>query len=270
MSTACTTGAHSIGDAMRFIQHGDAQVMLAGGAEACIHPLAIAGFERSKSLCVDSNAHPEMASRPFDTSRSGFVMSEGAGVMVLEEAEHALARGAEIYAELVGYAATCDAWHVTQPEPSGGGAYRSMKRALEVAGVKPGEVSWVNAHATGTRLGDKAEVKAISRLVLDDSGGDTGARGERVCVSSTKGATGHLLGAAGAVEACFSVLAIRDGIVPGTLNLEDLDLDVDIDGDGGLDFVRGAARERDVDVVLTNSFGFGGTNATLCFRRWRG
>lgn len=259
-STACTTGAHSIGDAARFIQFGDADVMLAGGAEACVHPLAITGFERSRSLCVDRNDNPGQASRPFDSSRAGFVMGEGAGVMVLEEREHALARRARVYAELVGYGATCDAYHVTQPLADGDGAYRSMRRALQVAGLKPRDVDYVNAHATSTPLGDVAEARALQTLMLGSDGGvDSEAD---VCVSSTKGATGHLLGAAGAVEACFAVLAIRDRKVPPTVNLLDVDNEMPT-----FDFVKGDAREKKVDVVLTNSFGFGGTNATLCFRR---
>ncbi|KAL9638400.1 MAG: hypothetical protein Q9164_001578 [Protoblastenia rupestris] len=262
-TTACTTGAHSLGDAMRFISHGDAHLMLAGGAESCIHPLAFVGFERSRSLTTTSNDHPASSSRPFDTARSGFVIGEGAAVLVLEELQHALARNASIYAEMAGYGASSDAYHLTAPPPDGNGAVRAMKLALKHAGIPPSNVDYINAHATSTPLGDLAENRAIRTLMLGENGK---GRVEDVNVSSTKGAIGHLLGAAGAVEAVFSVLAIRDGVLPPTLNLNN------VDREGGFEcnYVPLEKQERRVDVVLSNSFGFGGTNASLCFRRFEG
>ncbi|MCJ1248019.1 Mitochondrial beta-keto-acyl synthase [Trapelia coarctata] len=264
VSTACTTGAHSIGDAARFIAFGDADVMVAGGAESCIHPLAITGFERSKSLTTSSNTTPESASRPFNRDRDGFVMGEGAGVMVLEELNHALARRAPIYAHLPSYATTSDAHHLTHPPPSGHGACRSMRRCLQTAQIPPSRVSYINAHATSTTLGDSAENAAIKSLMMGEGGLEKGREGD-VCVSSVKGALGHLLGGAGAVEAVVGVLAIRDNIIPPTLNLTDLDT-----SEFRFNYVPLTAQERNVDVVLTNSFGFGGTNATLCFTRFEG
>ena len=207
VSTACTTGAHAIGDAARFIMAGDAEVMVAGGAESCVHPLAITGFARSNSLVTDSNEKPHNASRPFRRDRAGFVIAEGAGVMILEELEHARRRGAHIYGRIASYAATADAYHITKPRPDGHGAFRSMKKALASAQIPPLGVSYINAHATSTSLGDAAEAQAIGTLLL---GSDGARRSEDVCVSSTKGAVGHLLGAAGAIEAIYSVLAIRD------------------------------------------------------------
>ena len=259
-TTACTTGAHSIGDAARFIAHGDASVMLAGGSESCIEPLAFVGFERSKSLTTSFNREPCQASRPFDERRSGFVISEGAAVLVLESLTHARKRGASILAELIGYGVSSDAHHLTAPIPSGHGAYRAMRMALRHAQRPPSKVDYINAHATSTRQGDIAESRAIWKLMMGEDGK---ASIEDVCVSSTKGAVGHLLGAAGAIEAMFGVLAIRDSVVPPTLNLERV-------GEQGFNFnyVPGRAQEGNVDVVLSNSFGFGGTNASLCFQKY--
>jgi 3-oxoacyl-[acyl-carrier-protein] synthase II len=258
VSTACTTGAHSIGDAARFIACGDATVMVAGGSESCIHPLALAGFARSRSLSTAYNDTPEAASRPFDNGRDGFVIGEGAGVMILEEFKHAKARGANIYAELLGYGSSADAYHMTAPREDGAGALLAMRRALRSAGIKPKEVSYINAHATSTVIGDAAEAAAIETLMLGEDG--VGKKAD-VTVSSTKGAMGHLLGAAGSVEAILAVLAIKKGIIPPTLNLRQPN------PDRGFNYVPLHAQEKSVDVALSNSFGFGGTNATLVFAK---
>ncbi|KAI9905024.1 hypothetical protein N3K66_001553 [Trichothecium roseum] len=258
-TTACTTGAHSIGDASRFIAHGDAQVMIAGGSESCIHPLTFAGFGRARSLSTAFNDAPEASSRPFDSQRDGFVVGEGAAVCVLEELEHAKARGARIYAEVKGYGCSGDAHHMTSPRQDGQGAFLSMKRALRNAGVKPARVHYINAHGTSTQIGDVAEASAIRRIMLGEDGLDSEAA---VTVSSTKGAIGHLLGAAGAIEALFSILAIHKGTVPPTLNLANPNVGVDFN------FVAREAQQKQVDVALTNSFGFGGTNSTLIFSRY--
>ncbi|KOS17920.1 putative 3-oxoacyl-synthase [Escovopsis weberi] len=257
-TTACTTGAHSIGDAARIVAVGGADVMLAGGSESCIHPLAFAGFGRAKSLATAYNDSPRESCRPFDAGRDGFVMAEGAAVCVLEELGHARARGARIYAQLGGYGASADAHHMTAPREDGQGAFLAMRRALAGAGLRPRDVDYVNAHATSTRIGDRAEAMAIRRLM---AGEDGWAREADVTVSSTKGAVGHLLGASGAIEALFSVLAIHEGVVPATLNLERPDVGV------GFNFVAREAQEKRVRVAMSNSFGFGGTNCSLVFSR---
>ena len=254
-TTACTTGAHSIGDAARFIQAGDADVMVAGGAESCIHPLAFTGFERSKSLTTSSNDTPGQASRPFSRGRDGFVIAEGAAVLILEERSHAIRRGANIYAELAGYGASSDAHHLTQPPPDGHGALRAMQQALKSAGIEPERVDYVNAHATSTPLGDVAEANAVSRLFRDSAA--------KPLISSTKGATGHLLGAAGALEALFTVMAVQEDLAPATRNLVSLDEHLPSE----LDYIPDQPRQRAIHVALSNSFGFGGTNASLCFTK---
>ncbi|KAH3908061.1 hypothetical protein HBI56_149850 [Parastagonospora nodorum] len=260
-TTACTTGAHSIGDAARLIQFGDADVMVAGGAESCIHPLAISGFARARSLATDWNDYPIEASRPFDKDRAGFVIGEGAGVVVLEELEHAKQRGANIYAEVAGYGLSSDAHHMTAPREDGQGPRLAMKHALRHAGLKPSDVDYVNAHATSTSLGDAAENRAIKELLLGENGK---SKTSEIHVSSTKGAIGHLLGAAGSVEAIFTVLAMHNNTLPPTLNLhspgspsEDFDCN----------YVALVSQQHKTSVALSNSFGFGGTNASLCFRK---
>jgi 3-oxoacyl-[acyl-carrier-protein] synthase II len=250
--TACSTGAHSIGDAARMIALDDADVMLAGGAESTICPIGIAGFAQARALCTAFNDEPEKASRPYDKDRDGFVMGEGAGVVVLEEYEHALARGAKIYAEVVGYGLSGDAYHVTAPHPDGSGAYRAMEMALKRAGMTPADIDYINAHGTST-MADTIELGAVRRLFGDAIG--------TVSMSSTKSAIGHLLGGAGAAEAIFCILAIRDQIVPPTLNLDNPD-----EGCEGVDLVPHVAKKRSVKAVLNNSFGFGGTNASLVLR----
>src|SRR5215203_137671 len=251
--TACSTGAHSIGDAARMIAMDDADIMLAGGDEATICPIGIAGFAQARALSTDYNDQPEKASRPYDKGRDGFVMGEGAGVVVLEEYEHAKARGAKIYAEVIGYGLSGDAYHVTAPHPEGSGAYRSMAMALKKSGLQPSDIDYINAHGTSTPLGDELEAGAVRRLFGDAL--------KTVSMSSTKSAIGHLLGGAGAVESIFCILALRDQIVPPTLNLENPS-----DGCVGVDLVPHKAKERSVRAVLNNSFGFGGTNASLIMK----
>jgi len=250
--TACSTGAHSIGDATRMIKDGDADVMLAGGAESTINPLGVAGFAQARALNTSFNDRPEQASRPYDKNREGFVMGEGAGVVVLEEYEHAKARGAKIYAEVVGYGLSGDAYHVTAPHPEGRGAELAMQMALRKAGLKPEDIDYINAHGTST-MADTIELAAVKRVLGDDLHGAS--------MSSTKSAIGHLLGGAGAVEAIFCILAIRDQIVPPTLNLDDPD-----EGTEGVDLVPHKAKKRPVRAALSNSFGFGGTNASLIMK----
>jgi len=251
--TACATGVHALGDAARLIAFGDADVMVAGGAEAAVAEIGMAGFCASRALSTAFNDRPGEASRPWDEERDGFVMGEGAGVCVLEALDHARARGARIYAEVVGYGMSGDAYHITAPSENGDGAYRSMKAALRSAGATPDQVQYVNAHGTSTPLGDDLEMGAVERL--------WGDAGRGLAMSSTKSAIGHLLGAAGAVEAIFSILAIRDRVAPPTLNLENPSRA------SAIDRVAKVAQERSIDVALSNSFGFGGTNASIVFRR---
>jgi len=251
--TACSTGAHAIGDASRFIALGDADVMVAGGTESPVNRLSIAGFAACRALSTDYNDRPAQASRPYDRDRDGFVMGEGAGVVVLEELEHARARGARIYGEVVGYGMSGDAYHITSPAEDGDGAERCMRMAMKRAGITADEIDYINAHGTSTQMGDEIELKAVERLLGNAAG--------KVSMSSTKSATGHLLGAAGAVEAIFSLLAIRDNVAPATINLDHPSVET------ALDLVPHHPKERPIDVVLSNSFGFGGTNASLVFRR---
>ena len=250
--TACASGAHSVGDAMRFIQHGDADVMLAGGAEAAVCPIGIAGFVACRALSTHFNDTPQRASRPYDRDRDGFVMGEGAGILVLEELEHARARGAKIYAEVVGYGLAGDAHHITAPASDGDGGFRAMRAAIRQAGLEPADIDYINAHGTSTPLGDEIELGAVERLFGQAAG--------KTALSSTKSAIGHLLGAAGAVEAVFSVLALRDQIAPPTINLENPSVDSPID------LVPNVARPMKIDVAMSNSFGFGGTNASVVFK----
>ncbi|RFP89444.1 beta-ketoacyl-[acyl-carrier-protein] synthase II [Rhodobacteraceae bacterium 63075] len=250
--TACSTGAHAIGDASRLIQHGDADVMVAGGAEAAICEIGIAGFNACKALSTKYEDSPETASRPYDADRDGFVMGEGAGVVILEEYEHAKARGAKIYAEVAGYGLSGDAYHITAPSEDGEGGERSMRAALNNAGLEPSAIDYINAHGTST-MADTIELGAVERLLGDAA--------SKATMSSTKSATGHLLGAAGAIESIFSILAIRDQVAPPTINLDNPAVETP------LDLAPNAAREREINVALSNSFGFGGTNASVIFRK---
>jgi 3-oxoacyl-[acyl-carrier-protein] synthase II len=252
--TACSTGAHAIGDAARMVMLGDADVMVAGGAESPVNRMALAGFAALRALSTAFNDDPTRASRPYDKARDGFVMGEGAGAVVLEELEHAKARGAKIYAELIGYGLSGDAYHITAPSPDGDGAFRCMTMAVKRAGITAGDLDYINAHGTSTPLGDEIELGAVQRLVGNDAA--------HISMSSTKSCVGHLLGAAGAVEAIFSILAIRDRIAPPTINLDNPSVETPID------LVPHKARERDIDIALSNSFGFGGTNASLIFKRY--
>jgi 3-oxoacyl-[acyl-carrier-protein] synthase II len=251
--TACSTGAHAIGDAARLIALGDAEVMVAGGTESPINRLSIAGFAACRALSTAFNDDPTRASRPYDRDRDGFVMGEGAGVVVLEEYGHAKARGARIYAEVIGYGLSGDAYHITSPTEDGDGAYRCMTAAIKRAGIDVSDLDYINAHGTSTPLGDEIELKAVERVVGNAAG--------KLAMSSTKSATGHLLGAAGAVEAIFSILAMRDQVAPPTINLDNPSVET------AIDLVPHEAKPRQIDVVLSNSFGFGGTNASLVLRR---
>ena len=251
--TACSTGAHAVGDAARLIALGDADVMVAGGAESPIGRIGIAGFNAARALSTAFNETPEKASRPYDKDRDGFVMGEGAGVLVLEELEHAQRRGAKIYAEVIGYGLSGDAYHITSPSPDGDGGFRSMAAALKRAGLTASDLDYINAHGTSTPLGDEIELGAVERLL--------GNAASKVAMSSTKSSTGHLLGAAGAIEAIFAILAIRDNVVPPTINLDNPSVET------AIDLVPHQSKKREVNVALSNSFGFGGTNASVIFRR---
>ncbi len=254
--TACSTGAHAIGDASRLIALGDADVMVAGGAESPVNRISLAGFAALRALSTAFNDEPTRASRPYDKDRDGFVMGEGAGALILEELEHAKARGAKIYAEVIGYGLSGDAYHITAPAPNGDGAFRCMQMAIKRAGVTPKDIGYINAHGTSTPLGDEIELGAVQRLV--------GNAAAEIAMSSTKSCIGHLLGAAGAVEAIFSILAIRDGVAPPTINLDNPSVET------AIDLVPHKAKQRHIDIALSNSFGFGGTNASLIFRRYNG
>jgi 3-oxoacyl-[acyl-carrier-protein] synthase II len=251
--TACSTGAHAIGDASRLIALGDADVMVAGGTESPVCRIGMAGFCAARALSTGFNDTPERASRPYDRDRDGFVMGEGAGVVVLEEYEHAKARGARIYAEVTGYGLSGDAYHITSPAPDGDGGFRSMSAALKRAGITASDIDYINAHGTSTQVGDEIELGAVERLL--------GNAASKISMSSTKSSIGHLLGAAGAVEAIFSILAIRDNIAPPTINLENPSVET------AIDLVPQTARKREINIVLSNSFGFGGTNASVILRR---
>jgi 3-oxoacyl-[acyl-carrier-protein] synthase II len=251
--TACSTGAHAIGDAARLIALGDADVMVAGGTESPVCRIGVAGFCAARALSTGYNETPEKASRPYDKDRDGFVMCEGAGIVVLEAYEHAKKRGAKIYAEVVGYGLSGDAYHITSPAPDGDGGFRSMTAALKRAGISASEIDYINAHGTSTQIGDEIELGAVERLLGNET--------SKVSMSSTKSSTGHLLGAAGAIEAIFSILAIRDNIAPPTINLENPSVET------AIDLVPQKAHKREINVALSNSFGFGGTNASVIVRR---
>jgi 3-oxoacyl-[acyl-carrier-protein] synthase II len=251
--TACSTGAHAIGDAARLIALGDAEVMVAGGTESPISRIGMAGFCAARALSTGFNDTPEKASRPYDKDRDGFVMGEGAGILVLEEYEHARRRGARLYAEVTGYGLSGDAYHITSPSPDGSGGFRSMTAAMKRAGKTPADIDYINAHGTSTQVGDEIELGAVERLL--------GNAASRVSMSSTKSSTGHLLGAAGAIEAIFSILAIRDNVVPPTINLDHPSVET------AIDLVPHHSRKREVNVALSNSFGFGGTNASVILQR---
>ena len=251
--TACSTGAHAIGDSWRIIAMGDADVMVAGGAESPVNRLSMAGFAACRALSTAFNDAPEKASRPYDKDRDGFVMGEGAGVLVLEEYERAKARGAKIYGEVVGYGMSGDAYHITAPSPDGDGGYRCMQMAIKRAGIAPAQIDYINAHGTSTPLGDEIELGAVTRLLGDAANG--------MIMSSTKSATGHLLGAAGAIEAIFSLLAMRDGVAPPTINLDNPSVATPIN------LAPWKPVKKQIDVALSNSFGFGGTNASVIFSR---
>ena len=253
-ATACTTSAHSVGDSMRLIQHGDADVMIAGGSEAAITPMGVGGFAAMRALST-RNQEPEKASRPWDSSRDGFVIGEGAGILILEELEHARARGARPIAEIVGYGMSGDAYHITQPAPEHEGGFRVMKNAVRDAGIKANDIGYINAHGTSTPIGDTLEAHAIRNFF--------GAH--KIAVSSTKSMTGHLLGGAGGLEAGITALALRDQVLPPTINLEHQDPDT-----GDMDFVPNHRRQASIEYAMSNSFGFGGTNGALLFRRWSG
>lgn len=251
--TACSTGAHAIGDAARLIALGDADVMVAGGAESPVNRLSIAGFAACRALSTGFNDQPEKASRPYDKDRDGFVMGEGAGIVVLEEYERAKARGAKIYGEVIGYGLSGDAYHITAPSEDGDGGFRCMQAAVKRAGIDPSEIDYINAHGTSTPLGDEIELGAVTRMLGNAAG--------KAAMSSTKSAIGHLLGAAGSVEAIFCLLAMRDGMLPPTINLDNPSVETPID------LVPHTARKKEVNIALSNSFGFGGTNASLIFRK---
>jgi 3-oxoacyl-[acyl-carrier-protein] synthase II len=251
--TACATGAHAIGDAARLIKYGDADLMVAGGAEAAICRVGMAGFIAARAMSTNFNDTPEKASRPYDKDRDGFVMGEGAGVLVLEELEHARARGAKIYAEVAGYGLAGDAYHITAPAEDGDGGFRAMRAAIKDAGIAPGDIDYINAHGTSTPLGDEIELRAVERML--------GGAAAKATMSSTKSSTGHLLGAAGAIEAAFTCLAIRDQIAPPTINLDNPSVE------SPMDLAPHKAKPMKIDVALSNSFGFGGTNASVVFKK---
>lgn len=251
--TACSTGAHAIGDAARLIMLGDADVMVAGGAESPVNRISIAGFAACRALSTNFNDRPEMASRPYDKDRDGFVMGEGAGIVVLEEYERAKARGAKIYGEVIGYGLSGDAYHITAPSEDGDGGFRCMQMAVKRAGIDPSEIDYINAHGTSTPLGDEIELGSVTRMLGDAA--------PKAAMSSTKSAIGHLLGAAGSVEAIFCLLAMRDSIVPPTINLDNPSIE------SVIDLVPHKPKKKEVNIALSNSFGFGGTNASLIFRK---